>query len=178
MDAVSLAKLQAEGSFGELLRTISDVNQELAYAVVKLKEGEYLHSNGSILGIVQHLACCKLMYASAAFRDGEVRWRDCAARLDQIASDWTASVEYLKESHAYWMAVLREVSSDDLDRPGLTNWGEQWPRWRIIYCVIEHDAYHAGQIEVLKSQLAPSSAPPDAREADDIRQHCADSPFW
>ncbi len=38
----------------------------------------------------------------------------------------------------------------DLDAEVGTNWGEPWPAWRIFWTMIEHDAWHGGEIGTMR----------------------------
>ena len=46
--------------------------------------------------------------------------------------------------------VSNEFGSADLDAPRLTNWGEEWPTWRVLWTMIDHDLHHGGEIGVLR----------------------------
>src|SRR5687767_12446471 len=109
---VELLRRQSDQAFEDLCSIIEPVEQSLSWAVVPMKEGEYLHSNGSILTIVQHIASCKRMYASAGFRKGEVTWRDCAEIYDRIGSDWAGSRVELHNAHRYWMDSWASLTDD------------------------------------------------------------------
>ena len=51
-------------------------------------------------------------------------------------------------------AMSRALADDaELDAPRLTNWGELRPTRWIIAAMITHDAYHAGEINHLRSLL-------------------------
>jgi hypothetical protein len=41
---------------------------------------------------------------------------------------------------------------EDLDPvPALkTNWGEEWPTWRVFWTMIQHDSHHGGEIGCLR----------------------------
>ena len=67
---------------------------------------------------------------------------------------------------------------EDLETMRPTNWkvGE-CPAWKIIQTMNQHDAYHAGQIAVLRYGCPPSNVPP-VSEADDVRKYCRDSAHW
>lgn len=41
-------------------------------------------------------------------------------------------VARLEEVHRLLRADLEALSDDALDEPRWTNWGEQWPAWRIL----------------------------------------------
>ena len=132
MKATDLLRLQAEQAYRDLTDTLRDISEGHVWAVAPLKGRGYLHTSGSILEIVQHIATCKVVYGSAAFRDTAVRWRDCAARLDDIGPDWQQNYAYLEESHAAWIACWSALGGNELLGLRSTNWGEQWPTWRII----------------------------------------------
>ena len=86
MNTVQVLRNQADHEFASLIEALDGVRQEHSWAVALLKPGEHMHNNGSIIGIVQHVATCKVMYGSAAFRNLEIRWRDVVARLEVIGS--------------------------------------------------------------------------------------------
>jgi uncharacterized damage-inducible protein DinB len=173
MQAIPLLRLQAEQAYKELTDTLQEISEGHAWAIPPQEGPGYLHTSGSILEIVQHLATCKVMYASAAFRDNAVQWRDCAEQLDAIGPDWQQNLTYLQESHDLWLACWSDLEEDELLRPRLTNWGEQWPTWRIITTISHHDAYHAGQIALLYAALPAASVPPPSH-VDQIRGYLQD----
>jgi hypothetical protein len=49
--------------------------------------------------------------------------------------------------------VTALVDDRELDRPRRTNWGDEWRTRSIIGAMITHDAYHAGEINHLRSLL-------------------------
>lgn len=177
MSRVSLLRVAAEEAFRDLLVALEGVTGPEAWAVPQLQGRDYLHSDGSILGIVQHLATCKVMYASAGFRNTEVRWRDCADRVESLGADWTANQAYLAESQQYWLASRAALPDEELDQPRKTNWGETWPTRRIIATITHHDSYHGGQIALLRAMLKPASGPPPS-QAGQMRRVLRDSPSW
>jgi hypothetical protein len=173
--AVEVLRLEAEMAFAEVLTTIEGIDEPLSWAVVPLKEGEYLHDNASILGMVQHLAECKIGYGSSAFRNMEIRGRDIADRLEEIGSSWEKSKAYLMEAHEYWMSSWS--ADTDILEERMHCRGDMWPTWKIIAIMTTHDMYHAGQIEILKSSLSPTSVPPESM-AELNRKYASDSANW
>jgi hypothetical protein len=153
MQTVELLRTDAEEAYAALQRALAGVSEGEAWAAISLQGAAYLHSPGSILGIVQHVATCKVMYASAAFRGLEVRWRDCADRIEALGSDWPASLAYLEESQVYWMASWATLLPEELEAPRRTNWGEEWPAWRIFWTMTEHDIHHGAEIGALRDLL-------------------------
>jgi uncharacterized damage-inducible protein DinB len=173
MKSIDLLRLQAEQAYRELIDTLQEISEGHAWAVAPQEGCGYLHTSGSILEIVQHIATCKVMYGSAAFRDTAVRWSDCAAQLDALGADWQQNLAYLQESHEAWLNGWSTLSDEELARLRPTNWGEQWPTWRIITTISQHDSYHAGQIALLHASLPAASVPPPSH-ADAIREYLQD----
>jgi hypothetical protein len=63
-------------------------------------------------------------------------------------------VAWLTETHARLVGHVAALADDgELDARRLTNWGEQRPTRWIVAAMITHDAYHAGEINHLRSLL-------------------------
>jgi hypothetical protein len=61
-------------------------------------------------------------------------------------------VVWLSEAHERLVDHVAALADDtELDAPRLTNWGEQRPTRWIIATMITHDAYHAGEINHIRS---------------------------
>lgn len=175
MSQFQLLRSQADLAYKELEESLEGVSEELAWARVELQPGEYLHSEGSILSIVAHLAGCRQVYGSAAYRGLEVRWRDTVDQLNRYWPDWDEAKRCLREAHQYWLGTWEQET--DFERP-VKNFREvDWPSWKIVTTVTLHDTYHAGQIQMLRSVLAPSSTPPP-NEAALWKQYCEPLPSW
>src|SRR5580692_5938404 len=97
--------------------SIDGLSQELAWALVDLQPNEYLHSEGSILSQIAHVANGKIIYASVGFRDTEVRWRELSPKIDSLWPSLDAVVAWLYEAHDYWMNSWAEVDDLEADRP-------------------------------------------------------------
>ena len=66
----------------------------------------------------------------------------------------SATIAWLIEAHRRLVADVVALAEDgELDRPRRTNWGEEWRTRSIIGAMITHDAYHAGEINHLRSVL-------------------------
>jgi uncharacterized damage-inducible protein DinB len=109
----------------------------------------------SIESIVLHVGTCKVMYADYAFRDGTLDWSDTAVQPwpegeapRREALDWLVTVHNRLVEHVSGLA-----DDAELDRPRRTNWGDEWRTRSIIGAMITHDAYHAGEINHLRSML-------------------------
>ena len=160
---------QSQASYKELLDSLDGVSEALSWAAPKVNEGDYLHTEG-ILSAVIHVAGCKVMYGSAAFRDLELRWRDVKARIDPFWPSLDGAKAYLQESQEYWLSTWADET--DFERTVKTNWNADWPAWKVIWMVTHHDAYHAGQIQMLRSTLKPSDMPPPS-ETDTWEAHAS-----
>jgi uncharacterized damage-inducible protein DinB len=109
----------------------------------------------SIESIALHVGSCKVMYDDYAFGDGTLRW---GAPQVEPWTDGTAPradvMQWLERSHAVLVEHVDALRDDsELDIPRLTNWGEQMPTRWIVAAMITHDAYHAGEINHLRSTL-------------------------
>jgi hypothetical protein len=106
----------------------------------------------TIESVVLHVGSCKAMYDEYAFGDRRLTWDDPtlipwpegeAPRADAIG--------WLSDAHERLMQHVRSLSDDDLARPRLANWGEdRETRW-LLSTLIQHDAYHAGEINHIRA---------------------------
>ena len=108
----------------------------------------------SIRDIAGHVGACKVMYDDYAFGGGTLQFGT------PEVEPWTDGgipgdiVEWLIQAHARLVRHVASLADDaELDAPRLTNWGEQRPTRWIIAAMITHDAYHAGEINHLRSLL-------------------------
>jgi hypothetical protein len=177
MDAVQLLRQSSDLAYKELLSSIAELDQNQSWASVTPIEGEYLHSNGSIIGIVQHIALCRFLYAACAFTNLEIRGRDTMARVREIDTDWEKTKTYLMESHEYWLNSWSSLTSEQLEDEKGTIWNKPWPAWRLIHNTTHHDHYHAGQIYMIRSIAPPSSTPPDMLY-DEEEKYVRDTHYW
>ena len=92
-----------------------------------------------------HLAECKLMYHEYAFGSATLTWDDLDS--PNSAASAVAALEY---GQGLLVEDLRGLTDEDLEVPRFTNWGEEWPTWRIFWTMIEHDLHHGGEIGALR----------------------------
>jgi uncharacterized damage-inducible protein DinB len=105
----------------------------------------------SIRDIVQHVGGCKLMYANHAFGDATFGWEDPLVAGGEALADPASAVAWLREAQARLRQSVAGFDDAELDRPRMTNWGEpKETRW-IVATMIQHDLYHAGEINNLRS---------------------------
>lgn len=75
---------------------------------------------------------------------------------DQSAEGWRAVVERLKDAHR---ELAEDVGQMDDARLLARSPGQDYNNVVMLHGVVEHDAYHGGQIAILKRALARSGEP-------------------
>ena len=105
----------------------------------------------SICEIVRHIGGCKYMYQDQAFGDAMLSWDDPlvqgGAALDRI----TAAIEWLRGGHARLRASIAALDDEELPRLRRHHSGKmKETRW-IIWTMIQHDVYHAGEINHIRA---------------------------
>lgn len=105
----------------------------------------------SISDIVRHVGGCKIMYEHYAFGDATLSWDHPHVMGDVTAEDFTALVSWLRESHARLRRSIADLDDAELAKPRLTNWGEPRETLWIVTIMIQHDIYHAGEINHIRS---------------------------
>jgi hypothetical protein len=109
----------------------------------------------TIESIALHVGACKLIYDDYAFGPGALRfgtpevepWGDGPAPQPDVTT-WLEAAQAQLAGHVAALAADAEL---DVLRP--TNWGERKPTRWIVATMITHDAYHAGEINHLRSIL-------------------------
>lgn len=177
MTVTEVLKHEAELAYADLLEALDGVTQNQSWAVLPEMGSDYLHTDGSIHGITFHIASCKFMYGSVAFKSGELRWRDCADEVEKFEPSWSSALEYLQRSQDYWMNSWKNLKDQDLENEVPHFRGNLWPVWKIIRMMIYHDAYHCGQIAMLRYACKETDTPPPSA-AEDIRKSCSELPNW
>lgn len=144
----------AKSTYEELLSRLKDLTDQQSWWCIPVGNTcEYIHSSGSILGVVLHVASCKIMYTEYAFSVGKLSWRDMSKRARQAEPHLDKAIDWLKEAQDFWVLSWNKLSDKDLPILRKTNWGEEWTTERIITEMIHHDIYHAGQIWLIRAQL-------------------------
>ena len=109
----------------------------------------------TIESIALHVGSCKVMYADHAFGARTLTWQSPAV---QPWADGSAPLAetliFLRASHAALMQHVRALSDEDLAELRPANWGElRETRW-LLSTLLQHDAYHAGEINHIRALLA------------------------
>ena len=114
----------------------------------------------SIQEITQHVGMFKFMYANHGFMDGDLDYSDDPATppSERLATIGDA-VEWLREGHACLTSCIRELADDhELEAPRKAHWGGLVPTYHIIVTMLEHDLYHAGEINRARALLQDDDA--------------------
>jgi uncharacterized damage-inducible protein DinB len=88
---------------------------------------------------------------------GEPDAGDWPATGDPTAARWQAALAALDASHQHLVNVVRDLSDDYLLEP--SNDPRSGPAaigvtyYELLHGIVQHDAYHAGQIAILKKIL-------------------------
>ena len=117
----------------------------------------------SLADILEHVAWSKWMYEDYAFGPANLRGdQPPLVPAEGIrARPRSELLPWLAEGHQRWLGAVRALPDDrDLDLPRLTNWGEHLPTRTIVYIMIAHDLYHAGEINHLRALLQGSDSWP------------------
>lgn len=105
----------------------------------------------SIRDIVIHVGGSKLMYHNHAFGNGQLTWDDPVLLGPDGLESLDRALPWLTFGHEQLRASLVALSDADLlaERPTPQGWLKQ-TRW-IIATMIEHDLYHAGEINHIRA---------------------------
>ena len=106
--------------------------------------------NRSIRDIVQHVGGSKLMYQDHAFGDAKLTWDASLVDGGEALATVSSAIAWLQEAHERLRQSVVALDDAELLRPRMTNWGElQETRW-IIAVMVQHDLYHAGEINHIR----------------------------
>ena len=112
-------------------------------------------SSRTIEAIAIHVGACKRMYANHAFEDGRLTWDSADT------SPWRPgsapredAIRWLREEHERLMRLVRALGDADLMVVRRANWGEERETRWLLSILLQHDAYHAGEINHLPGLLA------------------------
>jgi len=159
---VTLLRNQLDDAFDLVRKAMADVNNSMIHWEpapgcwgLRLRNGQWFPdfdkprppAPKTIAWLAAHLAGCKDMYYEYAFGPAKKKWKDLEGPGDAINLRL-----YLENTQNALVKKLAELNDVDLDRPALTNWGEEKPIWWIYWIMIYHDAEHGGQIMQVKNE--------------------------
>lgn len=109
----------------------------------------------TIESIALHVGSCKVMYADHAFGSRAQTWESPEVQPWQEGeAPVPATLDWLRRVHGELMAHVRALSEEALAEPRWANWGElRETRW-LLSMLLQHDTYHAGEINRIRALLA------------------------
>lgn len=108
--------------------------------------------NGSIRDLVFHVGADKLVQISQRFADGAVTWETMTARFAREGRTLAAALTIAEEGHGAVRSTLASLIDDDLVKK-TTLEGRAMRNVDFFAMMIEHDAYHAGQIRYVRNMI-------------------------
>jgi uncharacterized damage-inducible protein DinB len=105
----------------------------------------------SIQLIVEHIGVCKIMYENHAFGDAKLSWDDQLVEDESVLWTIPSAIRWLRDCNSRWRTSVAALTDEELLRPRKAHWGEMKETRFIISAMIEHDTYHAGEINLLRS---------------------------
>jgi hypothetical protein len=124
---------------------------------LRKEDWDWTPPNGSrtIRAIVAHVGECKYVYENSAFGDGAFRWDHPTDAFRAILRGSSgppgAVLAWLAEGQHQLIRPVSALDDDELRHPRRTPWGApEEARW-IVSVMIEHDLYHAGEINHLRA---------------------------
>jgi uncharacterized damage-inducible protein DinB len=118
-------------------------------------EADYVreHDGRSIREMVRHLAAAKHVYDNQAFGDGSEFIPTYQDRVYASDASMADDIEWLQHGHAQLRASVAALTDDELSKPRPVHMGGTLETRMIISIMIEHDVYHAGEINHLRSLM-------------------------
>jgi uncharacterized damage-inducible protein DinB len=134
---------------------------------VKREEWDWKPPGGrrSLRDIVQHVGGCKLMYENHAFSDASLSWDDPLVAGGEALEEAATAVAWLRQCHERLRRSVARLDDAELERPRRTNWGASKETSWIVAMMIQHDLYHAGEINHLRSMYRGDDRWEHEREA-------------
>ena len=107
----------------------------------------------SIRDIVRHLGRVKVMAYDQAFGGATLTWDDQQVDGDEATADLPTAIAWLRTNQERLRSGVAALADDaELLEPRRTNWGElRETRWIIAVTMIQHDLYHAGEINHIRA---------------------------
>ena len=118
-------------------------------------ESDYVqeHEGRSIREMVRHLAAAKHVYDNFAFGDASMTWPTMQERLWATDRSMAEDIEWLEHGHEVLRASLAALDDADLAKQRRVHMGGELETRNIISIMIEHDLYHAGEINHLRALM-------------------------
>jgi len=128
--------------------------EELDWCPLRTAEEPWAFAPARVAAV--HVPACKVIYANQAFGDAALTWDDVAGILE--TDGWSASPDETLRAMDVAQEYLAEAmgAADDamLDRTNPMHHGVPLTGWQVGACMVAHDAWHAGQVSLLRDAYA------------------------
>ena len=111
------------------------------------------HNGRSIREMVRHLAAAKHVYNNQAFGDATLFMPNYQDRIYESAASLAEDTAWLREGHALLRGSLAALDDADLLAQRPVHMGGTLEVRQIVSIMIEHDLYHAGEINHLRALM-------------------------
>lgn len=113
----------------------------------------------TVESIALHVGGCKVMYDDYAFGPGKLHWDDDDVQPWPIGeAPMSETIVWLERSHRRLVDHVAKLDDAELSRLRLTNWGEEAETRWLISMLLQHDTYHAGEVNHVRGLLAQDDA--------------------
>jgi hypothetical protein len=108
----------------------------------------------TIESIALHVGTCKIMYDEYAFGPGKLTWDDPGLQpWPEGEAPMDDTIAWLRSAHRQLVKHVDGLNDEDLGMKRAANWGEMKDTRWLISVLIQHDTYHAGEINHVRSLL-------------------------
>jgi hypothetical protein len=130
---------------------------------VRDEDWEWLPADGrrSIAHLALHCGFAMRMYADYGFGPGTLQTGNAVLRSPNGMPSKADVIEWLKESYSLLRDGVDSVTDADLSDVVKTHWGEPKMRRWFAVTIIEHNIYHAGEINHIRALAQGNDAWPD-----------------
>lgn len=105
--------------------------------------------------IALHVGSSKVMYTDYAFGGGSLTWESSEVEpWSPEDAPMHETIAWLRQVHESLMSFVRGLDDADLSAPRMANWGEEKETRWLLSTVLQHDVYHAGEINRIRSVLS------------------------
>ena len=111
------------------------------------------HEGRSIHEMVRHVAAAKHVYENQAFGDASLFMPHFQERIYESKAGLAEDIEWLKHGHQVLRGSVAALDDSDLLTPRRVHNGNLYETRSIIATMVEHDLYHAGEINHLRALL-------------------------
>lgn len=159
MNSVELLTYLMNEAFGEA--DIDDPSEtqslmgNLATVTQQMWRTRLPESIRTIESIALHVGSCKVMYRDHAFGSRDLTWESPEVQpWPTGTAPMIETLAWLAETHSELMRSVSALSAADLLEPRYANWGKQRETRWLLSVLLQHDAYHAGEINRMRSLLS------------------------